>query len=144
MVTDRRGLPLAVAVTAGQRHESTMLEPLLDSIRIPQPRGRPRQRPRRVAGDKGYDFRRIRQWLRRRRITPVIPSRSGQHTGQRPQRGFDHDAYRQRNAVERCIGWLKHCRRVGTRYEKLALNYLAIVKLALIRRYLNIAFSDTT
>ena len=121
-----------------------MLEPLLNSVRIPQPSGRPRQRPRRVAGDKGYDYKRIRQWLRRHKIKPVIPSRSGPHTGQRPQRCFDRDAYRERNAVERCIGWLKHCRRVGTRYEKLALNYLAIVKLAFIQRYLMIAFSDTT
>jgi transposase len=39
--------------------------------------------------------------------------------------------------VERLIGWLKECRRVATRYEKLAVNFLAMLKIALIVRYLN-------
>jgi transposase len=46
---------------------------------------------------------------------------------------FDREAYRRRNVVERCVGWLKENRRLATRYEKLAVNFLALVKLAMIR-----------
>lgn len=98
-----------------------------------------RSRPKRVAGDKGYSYPRIRRWLRRHRIEAVIPQRSdqlAQHRG-RPLT-FDKDAYRRRNVIECCIGWLKECRRIGTRFEKLALNFLAMIKLAIIRRYLRV------
>ena len=44
--------------------------------------------------------------------------------------------------VEQCIGWLKECRRIGTRYEKLAVHYLGMLQLAMIRRYLRLLFSD--
>jgi transposase len=43
---------------------------------------------------------------------------------------FDRELYRERNRVERCINKLKQFRRVATRYEKLAANYLALVTLA--------------
>lgn len=98
-----------------------------------------RSRPKRVAGDKGYSYPRIRCWLRRHRIEAVIPQRSdqlAQHRG-RPLT-FDKDAYRRRSVIECCIGWLKECRRIGTRFEKLALNFLAMIKLAIIRRYLRV------
>ena len=45
-------------------------------------------------------------------------------------RGFDRAAYAERNRVERCVNRLKQFRRVATRYEKRACNYLAMVKLA--------------
>jgi len=64
LVTDGRGLPLAVEVTAGQRHESTQVEAVMDGIAVPQPIGRPRKRPKRLAGDKGYSYPTIRRWLR--------------------------------------------------------------------------------
>src|SRR4051794_39135365 len=51
VVTDGRGLPLAADVTAGQRHESTRLEAVMDQVRIPNRRGRPRCRPVALAGD---------------------------------------------------------------------------------------------
>jgi len=113
----------------GQAHESTALEPALRAVRI----GR-RTRPGRLAGDKGFSYPRVRRWLRRRRIAPVIPTRSDQ----RPDPGFDREAYRGRNVIERCVGWLKENRRLGTRYEKLAGSFLAMVKLAIIRRYLRL------
>lgn len=62
----------------------------------------------------------------------MIPTRSNQTRC----RTFDRVAYRDRNVVERCVGWLKEARRVGTRYEKLARNFLAMVQLAMIRRLL--------
>ncbi len=143
LLVDGRGLPLAVEVTPGQRHESTCFESVLQAVCIAQPRGRPRGRPKRLAGDKGYSYPRIRVWLRRHRIEAVIPQRKDQrasHRG-RPLK-FDREAYRQRNVVERCIGWLKENRRVAVRYEKLATNYLGMLKLAMIQRYLRNQFPN--
>jgi transposase len=130
-IVDGSGLPLSAVVTAGRAHESKSPEVVLESVRLKRPgRGRPRRRPRRVAGDKGYSYRRIRRYLRRRGIRAVIPTRKDR----RRNPHFDREAYRRRNVVERCIAWLKESRRLATRHEKLALNYLAMVKLAMIRR----------
>lgn len=117
-------MPLGVLVTAGQAHESKSFEALMDTVKI-----RRRRRPDAVAGDKGYSYPRIRFWLSRRGIEAVIPSRSDQ-----PRVRISKAKYRGRNVVERCIGWLKWCRRVATRYEKLAESYLAMLKLAMIQR----------
>jgi len=126
-------------VTAGQRHECTQAEVVLDGIAIPQRVGRPRKRPRRVAGDKGYSYPRVRDWLRAHGIRPVIPYRSNQQPGRSV---FDKDTYRRRSVIEQCVGWLKECRRIGTRFEKLAVNFLAMLKLAIIERSLKLAFSN--
>ena len=140
MVTDGEGLPLAAVVSAGQANEVKHFEEVMDEVSVPQPIGRPRLRPVRLAGDKGYSYPKIREWRRRHHIEAVIPQRSDQrerHQGQ-PLK-FDREAYRRRNVVERCVNWLKECRRLATRYEKLAVNYLAVVNLAIIQRYLRIA-----
>lgn len=92
-----------------------------------------RCRPRAVSGDKGYSYRSVRTWLAERSIKAVIPTRSNQRT-----LSLDRALYRRRNVVERCIGWLKECRRVATRYEKLAVHFLAMVKLAMIQRCLRL------
>lgn len=52
--------------------------------------------------------------------------------------GLDRRAYRRRSAVERCVGWLKECRRVGTRFDRLAGSFMAFVRLAFIQRYLRL------
>lgn len=135
LVTDGNGLPLAVEVTAGQAHESTVFEGVLNTVRIPVPRGRPRGRPLRLAGDKGYSYPRIRRWLRRHGIQAVIPRRKNQNPDDKRHR-FDRESYRRRAVVEQCVGWLKESRAVGTRFDKLAVNYKATVKLAMIQRYL--------
>jgi transposase len=132
-------LPLTVEVTAGQRHESTQVETVLEGIAVPQRVGRPRKRPRRIAGDKGYSYRGVRDWLRAHGICPVIPYRSNQP----PSRSvFDEVTYRRRSVIEQCVGWLKECRRIGTRFEKLAISFLAMLNLAIIERYLKLAFSN--
>jgi transposase len=105
----------------------------MNAIRI----GR-RKRPKKLAGDKGYSCERVRRWLRRHKVQPVIPTKS---TEQR-QDDFDKEAYRGRNVVERCVNWMKENRRLGTRYEKLAVNFLAMAKLAMIRRYFRILDSS--
>ena len=58
----------------------------------------------------------------------MIPTKSNQPR----QAGFDRQAYRERNKAERAVGRLKQWRRVATRYEKRACNYLAMVKLAAV------------
>ncbi len=78
LVCDGKGLPMAVTVTVGQRHECTQVEAVMGSVRVTVPRGRPRRRPRRLAGDKGYSYRRVRRYLRRRGIVAVIPTRKDQ------------------------------------------------------------------
>ena len=97
LVCDGKGLPMAVTVTAGQRHESTQFEAVMDRVRVPGRRGRPRCRPKKLAGDKGYSYRRVRRYLRRRGIKAVIPTRKDQ----RRLPCFDKPAYRRRNVVER-------------------------------------------
>ncbi len=77
-------------------------------------------------------------YLRRRRIKPVIPPRKGGNMGKGCPRSFAPNLYRRRNAIERCVGWLKGCRSIGTRHEKLAVNFAAMVKLAFLRQYLRI------
>lgn len=121
-------MPLGALVTAGQAHDSTSFEQLMDTVCI-----RRRRRPNAVAGDKAYSNERIRSWLSRRGIEAVIPTKSNQ-----ARQKFSKRKYRRRNVVERCIGWLKECRRVATRYEKLATHYLAMVKLAMIQRCLRL------
>ncbi len=85
-------------------------------------------RPQRVSGDKGYSSRAVRRYLRRRGIGAVLPTKKDE----RPRPRFDRAAYRERNVVERLINRLKAFRRVATRYEKRAANYLAMCTLAAI------------
>jgi transposase len=118
------------------------VESLLDAVAIPQPLGRPRSRPTRLAGDKAYSVRRLRQWLRRRHIRPVIAHKENEKARTDGRTRFDKTAYRQRCVIEQCVGWLKESRRIGTRFEKLAVNFHAMVSLAMIGRYLKLLFSD--
>ena len=117
----------------------TQVEAVLEQAVIPRHRPRARRRAKRLAADRGYDARRIRQWLRKHGIQPVIPPRKrvGKRKPGRPCT-YDKEHYRKRSTIEQCVGWLKECRAVATRYEKLALNYLGLVKLAFIERYLRL------
>ncbi len=114
----------------------------MEQIAIPQPIGRPRKRPKRLAGDKGYSGARVRDWLWKYGITPLIPHKDNEKARHDKRVKFDKLAYRRRSIIEQTIGWLKECRRIGTRFEKLAINFLAMMKLAMIQRCLRIVFSD--
>jgi transposase len=109
--------------TPGQRHEATAFEPLMESGAVHRAgRGRPKRRPRRVAGDKAYSSGKIRQYLRRHGMRITIPRRQNEcRTGP-----FDRSLYRLRERVERLINRLKQNRRLATRYEKCAANYQAM------------------
>ena len=69
MVTDGKGLPLAVTLTAGQTHESTQLHNLMHEVNRPVRIGWPDK----LAGDKGYSYETIREFLADCRIEAVIP-----------------------------------------------------------------------
>ena len=76
-----------------------------------------------TAADKGYDA----DWLvdlvkSTHHAEPVIPPRKGR----KQPRDYDRHTYKQRNLVERFIGWAKHFRRAATRYDKTARNFLAL------------------
>lgn len=118
---------MVFVLTAGERHEVTVLEALLQqgAVKRTGP-GRPRRRPKRLVGDKGYSYRSVRRCLRRWGIGYTIPHRSDQ-----PKTGpFDRALYRERNRVERLFNRLKQYRRLATRYDKLAASYLALLHLA--------------
>jgi transposase len=138
LVTDGNGIPLAVEVTGGQVHESTQVEAVMDQIAIPQPVGRPRKRPKRLAGDKAYRCKRVRDWLWKYGIKAVIPTKKNEKKKPGPAPQFDKEAYKRRSIIENCVSWLKECRRIATRFEKLAVNYLGMLKLAMIERYLRL------
>ena len=97
---------------------------LVDQVRVARPggRGRPRQRPDHLTGDKAYSSRANRAGLRARRIPHTIPER-------RPP-VFDRERYRQRNQVERLMNRRKQFRAVATRFDKLAVRYQATIAVA--------------
>jgi len=128
-------------LTAGQVHESTCFESMVARF-IASRKKRRRRKPRKLAGDKGYSVQRIRDWLRQRGIGPVIPHKDNQAARWDPAVKFDERTYRQRAVIEQCVGWLKECRRIGTRFEKLAVHFHGMFQLAMIRRYLKLLFSD--
>jgi transposase len=106
-----------------------MLQALLDGGAVKRRgRGRPRRRPDRRAGDKGYSSGAVRRELRRRGIQAVIPRRKGEPVA----RHFDRIAYRARNLVERLFNRWKQYRAIATRYDKLAERYHAGLTLAAI------------
>jgi len=91
-----------------------------------------------LAGDKGYRADWIDEYLMSLEISPVIPSKSNQDRDDRNVE-FDPQAYRDRNIVERLVDWLKECRRILTRFEKTAINFGAMLKMAFIQRYMRLA-----
>ena len=114
---------MTLVLTPGQRHEAVLFEQLLESGAVKRSGpGRPKHRPHRIIGDKGYSSRRIRQYARQHGIRITIPrKRTAGRTGP-----FNRVLYRLRNRIERLINRCKQFRRLATRYEKRAVNYQAM------------------
>jgi transposase len=93
--------------------------------------------PVQLAGDKGYRAAWIDEYLLDLGIQPVIPSKANQNRDARAV-DFDDQAYRERNIVERLVGWLKESRRIFSRFEKTAKNFAGMLKMAFIHRYLRL------
>lgn len=119
-------LPLAIEVSPGQQHETQRIVPLVEAVAAVG------IKPEKLAGDKAYSAKWLREWLGGQGIEPVIP-----HQKTEPGRlgPFDRESYRQRNLIERGINRLKWFRRLATRYEKLAVHYAALFTLAILFRF---------
>lgn len=119
---DRKGHLMGFVLTPGQDQEIPQFVQLMNQGKVSVGRGRPKSRPEAVVGDKGYNSQEVRDWLKRRGISQVIPKYKDQC-----QKGpFQKDLYRERNRIERRIRRFKDYRRIATRYEKRADHYEAL------------------
>jgi len=118
-VVDAAGLPVRLLLTPGQASDKTTLPSLIEGLRP----------AREAIADRGYSARSIIELFAALGTAAHIPSQSNV----RVVRSVDLERYRQRNLIERFFNKLKHLRRVATRYDKLARNFLAAVALAAIR-----------
>jgi transposase len=114
-VVDGKGRPLNFIVTGGQVHDSQVVDEVLDT---PKP-------PLAVTADKAYDSEKVRHQIKDDGALPVIPSRSNAtRKAYCPKR-----IYRRRHKIENYFCRIKDWRRIATRYDKLARNFLAAAAL---------------
>lgn len=124
--------------TPANDDERSQVEPLLDDIVVHTGRrGRPPKRLRRLAGDKGYDARQLRDKLRRRGIEPQIPKRNRRDG--KPHRGRPLQNTVPRFIVERAWAWLqRRFRRLVVRWERRAVYFSAFLHLAVLWQWVPI------
>src|SRR6266545_1528758 len=121
-VVDTGGLPVRLALTTGEAHDNRLVLTLLSGLTSGAM----------LLADRGFDA----DWIR------ALVSQHGAWANIPPKRNrtepicFSRHLYRARNLVERFFNKIKQCRRVATRYDKLAANYLAFIQLASIRLWL--------
>jgi transposase len=121
-LVDTNGLPVRLALTAGEAHDNRLAGKLLSRLKSKTM----------LLADRGYDADWIRSLAAEKGAWANIPPRCNRTE----PICFSPYLYRARNLVERFFNKIKHCRRVATRYDKLAANYLAFVQLASIRLWL--------
>lgn len=110
------GRPFALALTPGNIADTTAAPGLLARL----------SGARYLIADKGYDANALRDDLRRRGTVPVIPGRANRTR----TITYDKRRYRERHLIENAFCRLKDFRRVATRYDKLAGNFLSAVAIA--------------
>jgi transposase len=115
LATDALGNALRFILTGGERNDITQAESLVKDFSADY-----------VIADKGYDSRAFVLKLKERNSEAVIPSR----TNHKVQREIDRHLYKERHLIENQIGKLKHFRRVFSRFDKLAKNYLSFIYFA--------------
>lgn len=111
------GCPVRFTLTAGQKGDAPQADALIEGLPADI-----------VMADTAYDSDRLRAAIAEKGAVAVIPnnpSRAKKHP-------LDKDLYVQRHLIECCFSKLKHFRRVATRFEKTARNYLAVVTIAAI------------
>lgn len=121
-MVDEAGLPVRLMLTAGQASDKTAAPELLEGLPAAAA----------LVADRGYDSDAVLALARERGSEPHIPSTSRR----RVRRSVDPELYRRRSLVERFFCKLKQFRRVATRFDKLARNYLAAVLLSASRLWL--------
>lgn len=114
---DGLGKPVTILLTPGQDHDVTQGPQLIANSEA-----------KKVIADKGYDSDAFIKLIQDQEAEPVIPPRSNRTE----PRAYDKNEYKNRNVVERFINVIKQCRRVATRYEKTARNFLGFVTFASI------------
>ena len=123
-VADGNGLPIAVGIASGQRHEVKLVDETLDAAFLDE-------LPERLIGDMAYDSNMLDARLLEERdiemIAPHNPTRRRKTQDGRPLR-----RYRRRWRVERVFAWLQNFRRLVTRYERKAQNFLGFVQLGCV------------
>src|SRR5216683_1640378 len=122
-VVDTNGLPVHLALTPGEAHDNRLCSVLLSALLLQTI----------LLADRGYDADWIRELARQQGAWANIPPKRNR----KAPICFSPYLYRPRNLIERFFNKIKQCRRVATRYDKLAANYLAFVKLASIRIWLH-------
>jgi transposase len=128
-VVDAQGLPVRLLLTPGQASDKTTFPALIDGLHLAPD----------VVADRGFFARTIIELIEAGGAKAHIPSQSNV----RVRRVVDPKIYRQRNLVERFFNKLKHFRRIATRYDKLARNFLAAVLLASTRIWMR-TYESTT
>ncbi len=123
-IADRSGLPLSVHIESASPHEVTLVERTLEA-RFVVPA------PQRLIGDKAYDSDPLDATLKAQGIEMIAPHRRNRRKP-KTQDGRKMRRYKRRWKVERLIGWLQNYRRVLVRYERHAVNFLALGKLACV------------
>ena len=114
-MVDTNGLPVRLGLTAGEAHDNRLALKLLSRLKSGAM----------LLADRGYDADKIRAAATKKGAWANIPPRCNR---KEPIR-FSPHLYRARNLVERFFNKIKQCRRVATRYDKLAANYLAFIQL---------------
>jgi len=117
VLTDALGYPLRFILTPGQASDIGQAEALVTSVSI-----------QRLMADKGYDCQAFVDFLQQQGIEALIPSRSNA----REPRQCDWVAYKERHLIECFFGKMKHYRRVFSRFDKKAQNFLGFLKITAI------------
>ena len=123
-VADRHCLPIAAWIASGQRYEGHLVEPTLEHRWV-------KPLPKRLIGDMAYDSDKLDAALKARGVELIAPHNPTRKT--KTQDGRPLRRYRRRWHVERLFAWLTRSRRLVTRYECKAENFLGFVHLACIR-----------
>ena len=121
-IVDANGLPIRLLLTAGQASDKTTFPALIHGVAL----------ARDVVADRGYFAQSIIALIEAAGATAHIPSQSNV----RVRVVVDRQTYRQRNLIERFFNKLKHFRRIATRYDKLARNFLAALAIASTRLWI--------
>ncbi|MEM9221458.1 MAG: IS5 family transposase [Pseudomonadota bacterium] len=117
-LTDLLGRPVVLLLSPGNVSDISLADAVLDAAPA----------TRWLIADKGYDANALRKRLAATRTTPVIPGR----INRKAQIQYDKRRYKDRWRIEATFGRLKDFRRVATRYDKLASNFISAVALAAV------------